>query len=275
MLVAGAAMLVVAGIVAASLNRTTELVGKQAKPAQTAPAPTSTAANLRPSTVQAHATLAQSASAATMTHARRVSTRDEDDDESDVAPPYSTPIPGQEQAAKPTPYISSTQPAAPVAHSPRPPSNEVASTGPIPGSATEGPGHEYSSGSSAGSSPAIRSYRNPDGAIVGDFRARPVVEERIRSVDYSSGMMANNLISAPMPDYPTLARLTHVSGEVVLQAVVAKNGTVMATHVMRGNRLLRGAAQDAVKRWRFKPYVMDGHPVEMSTIVTVRFKPHG
>ena len=66
-----------------------------------------------------------------------------------------------------------------------------------------------------------------------------------------------------------------IGGEVVMQAVIAKNGTVLATHVLRGHRLLRGAAQDAVRQWRYRPYVMDGHPVEVSTIVTVRFKPKG
>jgi protein TonB len=90
-------------------------------------------------------------------------------------------------------------------------------------------------------------------------------------IDVSSGMMAGYLISAPKPDYPGLAKIAHIGGPVVLQAVVAKNGSVLATHVLSGHRLLRGAAQDAVRRWRFRPYVMDGHPVEVSTIVTVRF----
>jgi protein TonB len=85
-------------------------------------------------------------------------------------------------------------------------------------------------------------------------------------------MMAANLVSAPMPDYPMLAKIAHIGGEVILQAVISKNGTVSATRIMSGHRLLRGAAQDAVRRWRYRPYVMDGHPVEVATIVTVRFK---
>jgi len=274
-LVAGAAMLVVAGIVATSLNRTTELVGKQAAPGQSVPSPTPAASTAHPASLaQAHAAVVQTAASAPVARVRRVSTDEDDEDDSDVAPPYSTPVPQQEPVAKPSPYIASNQPPAPVT---RPPSNEVASNGPIPAAASVSTGRDYPSSSYVGSPTALHSYRNPDAAIAGDmpFRSRPALEERIRSVDISSGMMANNLISAPMPDYPTLARLTHVSGEVVIQAVIGKNGSVMATHVMRGNRLLRGAAQDAVKKWRFKPYVMDGRAVEVSTIVTVRFKPHG
>jgi len=275
-LVAGAAMLVVAGIVAASVNRTTELVGKQLPPSQTAPS--AAAAVPSASTVAAKpAAGLQAASAAPAPRMRRVVSTDDDED-SDVAPPYSTPIPGsptvsQELPAKPSPYVTPSAAASEV-HAARPPSNEVASTGPIPAPPAT-PGHEIQQ-SYVGASPAIHTYRDPDSAIVGDFRGtRPIVEPRIRNVDVSSGTMGGNLISAPTPDYPTLARLAHVSGEVVIQAVVGRNGNVLATHVLSGNHLLRGAAQDAVRRWRFKPYLMDGRAVEVSTIVTVRFNPHG
>jgi protein TonB len=102
-------------------------------------------------------------------------------------------------------------------------------------------------------------------------RGSRAVTDHPGQIEVSSGMMAGYLLSAPKPDYPGLARIAHIGGPVVLQAVVGKNGSVLATHVLSGHRLLRGAAQDAVRQWRFKPYMMDGHPVEVSTIVTVRF----
>jgi protein TonB len=102
--------------------------------------------------------------------------------------------------------------------------------------------------------------------------SRAVLSDHPNYLEISSGMMAANLISAPMPDYPMLAKIAHIGGEVILQAVISKSGTVSVTRVMSGHRLLRGAAQDAVRRWRYRPYVMDGHPVEVATIVTVRFK---
>ena len=90
----------------------------------------------------------------------------------------------------------------------------------------------------------------------------------------SSGIMAGNLLSAPPPEYPTLARITRVEGEVVLQAFVARDGSVMATHVLRGHRLLRGAAEHAVRRWRYQPYSVEGRAVDVATIVTVDFRLH-
>ena len=279
-LVAGAAMLVVAGIVAASVNRTTELVGKQLPPSQSASPAASTAASLSSASAAPAKPAAgiPTASPAPAPRMRRIASTNQDDEDLDVAPPYSTPVPSaptpsQELPAKPSPYLTQSADASDT-HSARPPANEVASTGPIPAPPSAS-GHELPQ-SYVGASPAtIHTYRDPDSAIVGDFRgARPIVEPRIRNVDVSSGTMGGNLISAPTPDYPTLARLAHVSGEVVIQAVVGKNGNVLTTHVLSGNHLLRGAAQDAVRRWRFKPYLMDGRPVEVSTIVTVRFKPH-
>jgi protein TonB len=84
-------------------------------------------------------------------------------------------------------------------------------------------------------------------------------------------MMAGNLISAPLPGYPRMAKIAHIQGEVILQAVISQDGSVSATHVLSGNRLLRGAAVDAVRRWRYRPYMLDGRPVDVSTIVTVDF----
>lgn len=87
----------------------------------------------------------------------------------------------------------------------------------------------------------------------------------------SSGIMASHLIEAPEPSYPTLARLTHIQGQVILQAVISPEGQVVATRVLSGHRLLRGAAVNAVKQWRYRPYILDGHPVNVATIITVDF----
>jgi protein TonB len=83
--------------------------------------------------------------------------------------------------------------------------------------------------------------------------------------------MAANLVFAPRPEYPALARLAHAQGEVVLEAVVSRDGSVSATRILSGNRLLRGAAAAAVRRWRYRPYIANGRPVDVSTIVTIGF----
>lgn len=88
----------------------------------------------------------------------------------------------------------------------------------------------------------------------------------------SSSVMAANLISAPEPAYPKLAGLIHMKGPVILQAVVSRDGKVVATHVLRGHRLLRGAASNAVRQWRYQPYLVNGQPADVATIVTVNFR---
>jgi TonB family protein len=95
-----------------------------------------------------------------------------------------------------------------------------------------------------------------------------------RLVNVSSGVMAANLVSGPKPSYPTLASLTRTQGDVVMQAVISKDGTVEELHVIKGHRLLRGAAKNAVRSWRYRPYKIDGVPVEVATIVSVDFSLH-
>jgi TonB family protein len=95
-----------------------------------------------------------------------------------------------------------------------------------------------------------------------------------RPVDVSSGVMAANLLSAPKPEYPKLATLTRTQGSVVMQAVISKEGAVEEVHVIKGHRLLRGAAKNAVRNWRYRPYKVGGVPVEVATTVSVDFSLH-
>jgi protein TonB len=93
-------------------------------------------------------------------------------------------------------------------------------------------------------------------------------------VEVSSGVMAANLVSGPKPSYPTLASLTRMQGNVVMQVVISRNGTVEDMRVIKGHRLLRGAAKNAVRTWRYRPYKVNGVPVEVATVVNVDFALH-
>jgi len=88
----------------------------------------------------------------------------------------------------------------------------------------------------------------------------------------SPALMRNRLIYAPKTDYPTIARLTHVQGKVVVEAIVSRNGRVTHADVISGHRLLRGAALRAVRRRKYRPYTVDGKPRAVATILTVDFK---
>ena len=97
----------------------------------------------------------------------------------------------------------------------------------------------------------------------------------LRTVNVSSGVMAANLISASPPSYPRLAGLTHMQGKVVMQAVISKDGTVQNLHVIQGHLLLRHAAKSSARTWRYRPYLVNGKPVEVATIVSIDFAlPH-
>jgi len=63
-----------------------------------------------------------------------------------------------------------------------------------------------------------------------------------------------------------------MQGEVVMQAIISKEGAIEDVRVIKGHRLLRSAATNAVRSWRYRPFLIDGHPVEVATIVTVDFK---
>ena len=93
-------------------------------------------------------------------------------------------------------------------------------------------------------------------------------------VNVSSGVMAGNLVLAPKPSYPVFASLTRMQGNVVMRAVISKDGSVERLQVIQGHHLLRGAAKRAVQNWRYRPYKIDGVPVEVATIVSVDFSLH-
>lgn len=88
----------------------------------------------------------------------------------------------------------------------------------------------------------------------------------------SGGVEQGLLIQQVKPIYPPLARQAGVQGEVILQAVIGKDGRIEDLRVISGNPLLVKAARDAVIQWRYRPFLLDGEPVEVETQITVNFK---
>jgi protein TonB len=90
-------------------------------------------------------------------------------------------------------------------------------------------------------------------------------------VRVSSGVAQGLLIHQVKPAYPSLAVHARVQGTVVLQAVIAKDGTVRDLRVLSGHPLLVQAALEAVQLWRYKPYLLNDQPVEVDTQINVNF----
>lgn len=97
---------------------------------------------------------------------------------------------------------------------------------------------------------------------------QPVVPQRIR---ISQGVTRGLLIHKVEPAYPPLARAARVQGDVVLSAVIDINGQIQNLQLVSGHPMLVPAAIAAVKEWRYKPYLLNGQPVEVETTITVIF----
>jgi TonB family protein len=80
------------------------------------------------------------------------------------------------------------------------------------------------------------------------------------------------VLENPAPPYPAAARAAGIQGTVVLNATIAKDGTIDSVDVVDGPPMLRQAALDTVKTWRYKPYVVNGEPVKVTTTINVIFK---
>ena len=86
-----------------------------------------------------------------------------------------------------------------------------------------------------------------------------------------SNMNEGSLIRKVQPAYPVLARSARIQGAVVLQAVISKQGTIENLKVLSGHPMLVPATIDAVKQWRYRPYILNSEPVEVETQITVSF----
>lgn len=80
------------------------------------------------------------------------------------------------------------------------------------------------------------------------------------------------IVSRPVPSYPEDARNAGVEGPVVLRINLNETGELMDAQVISGDLLLRKAALDAIRYWRFKPYVLNGSPVQVESQVTIDFR---
>jgi TonB family protein len=92
-----------------------------------------------------------------------------------------------------------------------------------------------------------------------------------RSIRVGGNVAVANLIYQVTPVYPPIAKTAHISGTVVLHAIIGKDGTVQELQYISGPPLLMKSAMDAVRQWKYKPTMINGNPVNVDTTVTVIF----
>jgi TonB family protein len=107
-------------------------------------------------------------------------------------------------------------------------------------------------------------------ASVFSGQAQPVVKAA-KPVAISAGVATGLLIQKTLPVYPPIARASRVSGTVVLEATITKEGAIKDVRVASGPAMLRQSAVDAVRRWRYKPYQLNNQPTEVETTINVIF----
>ena len=98
--------------------------------------------------------------------------------------------------------------------------------------------------------------------------AAPAASEPLR---ISQGVMGGRVLRRVEPKYPQQAINQRIEGSVTLEARIDKQGKVRDVKALRGNNYLSNAALDAIKRWRYQPYTLNGEPVEIRTEITINF----
>jgi protein TonB len=86
-----------------------------------------------------------------------------------------------------------------------------------------------------------------------------------------SHISEGNLVKKVLPTYPPLARTARIQGTVELQAIISKEGTIENLRLLSGHPMLSAAAIEAVRQWRYRPYILNNEPVEVETQITVNF----
>src|SRR5579862_744351 len=113
------------------------------------------------------------------------------------------------------------------------------------------------------------------GGVIGSvLSSTPVAAPKIATptrVRVSSGVVSGLLVRKVPPTYPPLARQARIQGVVVLQAQISKEGNIENLQLISGHPMLAPAAIEAVKQWKYKPYLLNGEPVEVETQVQVNF----
>jgi TonB family protein len=171
--------------------------------------------------------------------------------------------PAEDRSANTEQSQSSAGQRAPEVASTPPPANASEQTAPAPPQ----PAENVSDSSNSERSTTDRVVAQTEQALASGISSI----ETAGAIKVNPSVMDENLIVQRVPAYPEGAKISGVEGDVVMQALISKEGTVKRVHVTEGDSRLRSAAEEAVYKWRYRPYVLNGRPVEVATTVTVNF----
>jgi len=161
----------------------------------------------------------------------------------DVDQPVDSPEPAITVVAKPEPLQVKQKPAEPVPAQPTPPSV------------------------------ILPESRATDSALAGIVSTNVAVPKPAPgALQISEGVTQGLLIKKIAPTYPAAALKLRKQGAVEMLATVSKTGTITKLQVLRGESILAQAAVDAVRQWKYRPFLLNAEPVEIETQITINFK---
>ncbi len=216
------------------------------------------------------------------------------------AAPSSTPVPaGSDQAdnsaAMANGSATEMAPAAPATPAPKPSKHEAARAAaevtapdttsdlelpPAPLVVEGGQRHDSTRPGKAEAQvepPSLNAVASDSKAGQGGMFTAPVAMPKLAAVapqriKVSQGVTQGLLVRQVNPQYPAMAREMRVEGDVVLEAVIGEDGTVRDLKAVSGPAMLVNPAIQAVRQWRYKPYLLNGQPVEVETQIKLRFR---
>ena len=114
------------------------------------------------------------------------------------------------------------------------------------------------------------------GGIIGSTSSITPVVTKVaatppRVIRISSGISTGLCLEHPEPPYPPVARKARIHGQVVLEAEIGTDGLIHNLQLVSGHPMLVGSAMATVEHWRYRPYILNGEPVEVKTTIIVNF----
>jgi TonB family protein len=270
--IAAAVLLVVAGYFGwTQLHEKTSTPAFVPKP--TSSATVTTAAPSRPSPIQPAAssaasspgsltTLGQTPAADALPPANNLAS----DDSASGTDDADVPAANSKRSSSAAPSTKQTAPSSKPAAQPDAPAPIILKNGSVkssPKSAASDASAPSMVGLAAGGSDGSLSN-----LVAGDHAAKPILQ----TLTISQGVSQGLLLKKVQPVYPPNALRMRTEGAVKLLATVGKTGSITVVKVLSGEPLLGQAAMEAVKQWKYKPYLLNGEPVEIQTEVTINFK---
>jgi protein TonB len=178
-------------------------------------------------------------------------------------------------AAKgPAKASGSTAPTAKSSSDAKPDLQESTAQPIVVSNGTSSPARSSTAASDVAAPSALEIAPSTSGGSLSNLLGNPSDTSKpvLQTLNVSQGVSQGLLIKRVQPTYPAAAMRMHVEGSVQLLATIGKTGNITAVKILSGEPLLAKAALDAVRQWKYKPYYLNGDPVEIQTQVTVNFK---